>query len=86
MIVYLILSINFLIKSWCGEKLKEPVDGPIVSCLVSSDFSNTLSLIPAAPPDPPFLRIVSMSPDGIELTWDFPQEYGDAYVSVRKDK
>ena len=34
-----------------------------------------------APPDPPKLKLASISPDGIEITWQFPQQFGDALVS-----
>lgn len=69
------------VQSICGERLAHPVDTPVVSCLIASDYSTNLLASPAAPPDPVRLRVAAISTDGIEITWQFPQQYGDAVVS-----
>ena len=35
-----------------------------------------------APPTSPILRLDGMHHDGIDVTWEMPQQYGDATVSV----
>lgn len=77
-----ILLNRFLFQSYSGLKSTFPSDGPIVSCLASSEYSNNLMVTSTAPPDPPKLKLASISPEGIEITWQFPQQYGDAVVSV----
>lgn len=69
------------VQSFCGEKFTHPVEGPMVSCIVASDLSNTISVTPTAPPDPVRLKLASISPEGIDVSWLFPQQYGDAVVS-----
>ena len=74
-------SYEVAIQAFCGVKLTQPTEGPIVACLVPSEYSNDLMVTPSAPPDPPRLRLAALSSDGIEITWQFPQQYGDAIVS-----
>ena len=69
------------VQSVCGEKITHPVDNPVISCLVESELSNNLQCTPTAPPSPVPLRLASINTDGIEVTWSFPQQYGDATVS-----
>lgn len=49
--------------------------------MIASEPSNTLSVTPTAPPDAVSLRLTSLSTDGIEVSWSFPQQYGDALLS-----
>jgi hypothetical protein len=74
-------SYDAMVQSFAGERLPQPTESPIVSCLVASELSNTLSVTPSAPPEPVRLRLAAMCSDGIELTWPYPQQYGDAVVS-----
>jgi hypothetical protein len=71
------------VQSFCGDKLTHPVEGPVVACIIASDLSNTISVSPTAPPEPVPLRLASINSEGIEVSWPFPQQYGDAIVSVR---
>lgn len=50
--------------------------------LVSSDVSNVVSATPTAPPLSPALKLESIHPDGIDVTWLAPQQYGEASISV----
>ena len=51
------------------------------ACLSESEPSNMLSLTPAAPPEAVAIRLAAIAADGLDLTWPFPQQYGDANVS-----
>ncbi|RNA39090.1 hypothetical protein BpHYR1_016862 [Brachionus plicatilis] len=68
-------------KAYCGKTLKHPTDEKQVCCIVGSQPSNKLSVTPTAPPDAVQLRLASISTDGVELSWSFPQQYGDAVLS-----
>jgi hypothetical protein len=46
-----------------------------------SEASNMLSLTAAAPPEAVRLKLVAVASDGIDLTWPYPQQYGDACLS-----
>lgn len=74
-------SYDAMVQSYAGERLTHPVDTPFVSCLIASELSNVLSITPSAPPEPVRLRVAALCSDGIEVTWPFPQQYGDAVVS-----
>ena len=47
-----------------------------------SELSNTLPVSAPAAPKSPELRLESMTPQGIRVTWVAPQQYGDADISV----
>lgn len=68
----------------CGEHFQLPSEEETVYCLVKSDPSNILSVTPTAPPLSPPLRLESIHPDGIDVTWVTPQQYGEATISVKK--
>lgn len=70
------------VQAFSGERLLHERDGT-VACIVASESSNRLSLTPAAPPDAVRIKLVAISSEGLDLTWPFPQQYGDASVSVR---
>ncbi len=36
----------------------------------------------ACPPGPVRLKLAAIHPGGIDVTWNFPEQYGDAVVSV----
>jgi hypothetical protein len=46
-----------------------------------SEASNMLSLTAAAPPEGVRLKLVAIASDGIDLSWPYPQQYGDAGLS-----
>jgi len=37
---------------------------------------------PTSLPGPTRLKLASISPDGIDISWAFPQQYGDAACNV----
>ncbi len=73
---------NVHVIALSGDRFTHPTEGPVVSCLISSEFSNILSVTPVAPPEAVRLKLVGVSTDGLDLTWPFPQQYGEAFVSV----
>ena len=79
----MILKIQILknFKAFCGEALKQPVEGPNVNCIIASEFSNNLSVTPTAPPSAVRLRLAAVYQDGFDITWSFPQQFGLATVS-----
>jgi hypothetical protein len=74
-------SYSVTCESLCGQRVTQPTDSSVVSCLVASEPSNVLSVSPSAAPEPVRLRVAAISTDGIEVTWQYPQQYGDAIVS-----
>lgn len=70
-----------VIKAYCGKTLKNPTNEKNVCCIIGSEASNRLSVTPTAPPDAVQLRLASINTDGVELSWSFPQQYGDAVLS-----
>ena len=70
------------VQAIAGDKIELPSEGPEIVCMVASEISNDLPVSPTAPPHPTRLRIASIHPDGIDVTWPFPQQFGDATVSV----
>ena len=53
-----------------------------IFCLTESELSNTLPVMCPAPPKSPMLRLEGMHTEGIDITWEMPQQYGDAAISV----
>jgi hypothetical protein len=62
--------------------MRLPAELRQVSCLIASELSSELFATPTAPPEPVGLRLAGLHLDGIDVTWSFPQQYGDATVSV----
>ena len=52
-----------------------------MNCLIAGEFSNNLTVTPTAPPSAVRLRLASVHQDGFDITWCFPQQFGDATVS-----
>ncbi|KAK3103976.1 hypothetical protein FSP39_023382, partial [Pinctada imbricata] len=73
-------SYDVNIRSIAGHK---PVDAyeNHVFCMSDSELSNTLPVCAPAAPKSPELRLESMTPKGIRVTWVQPQQYGDADIS-----
>jgi hypothetical protein len=66
----------------CGQRIQLPSEDDTIFSLIASDASNVLSVTPTAPPLSPPLRLESIHPDGIDVTWIAPQQYGEAAISV----
>lgn len=72
---------DITVKAMVGKEL---VDSPAnaelnqVSCMVESDHSPPLTVTCVAPPASPQLKIEAMGPDGLELSWDPAQSFGEA--------
>lgn len=64
-----------------GQKQVDP-DQNHIFCLSESPFSNTIPVQAPAAPKSPELRLESMTPQGIRVTWLAPQQYGEAEISV----
>lgn len=64
-----------------GQKQVDP-DQLHIFCLSESSFSNTIPVQAPAAPKSPELRLESMTPQGIRVTWLAPQQYGEAEISV----
>ena len=45
-------------------------------------MSNVVPVMAPAAPKSPKLRLEGLHPDGIDVTWQTPQQSGDAYISV----
>jgi hypothetical protein len=71
----------FLSQSVAGQ-LKIDPSADHVNCLSESDRSNMVQITCPAPPMSPMIRIESMTPEGIDITWQTPQQFGDAQISV----
>ena len=72
----------YYIKALCGQHFQLPSEDDIVYTLIASDASNVLAVTPTAPPLSPHLRLESIHPEGIDVTWVTPQQYGEATISV----
>lgn len=53
-----------------------------VYCPCESDLSAPLSVMCPAPPSSPNVRIEDMTVDGVDVTWEMPQQNGDAAITV----
>ena len=47
-------------------------------------MSNIVPVMAPAAPKSPKLRLEGLHPDGIDVTWQVPQQCGDAYISVSR--
>ncbi len=70
-----------MVQAFSGERVTYPTEGPKVSCIVGSEYSNDLSVTAAAPPGPTRVKLAALHTDGIDITWNFPEQYGDAVCS-----
>lgn len=69
---------DITVRSVAGQKKPE---GDTVYILCQSKLSNTLPVTCSAPPSSPHINIEGMTPQGIYITWEVPQQYGDAKLS-----
>jgi len=70
---------SIYIKALIAQKR---LDGYVYQCDIESNASNELSLKCAVPPKGTIPRIERMHPNGIEIVWDTPVEYGDVKLTV----
>ncbi|XP_064633270.1 uncharacterized protein LOC135491376 [Lineus longissimus] len=73
-------SYDVTVKSVAGQ-LKIDPNTDHVNCLSESDHSNSVQITCPAPPMSPMIRIESMTTEGIDITWQTPQQFGDAQIS-----
>ena len=69
-------------QSYAGQRKVDP-SADQVFCLCESEISNNVPSMCPAPPQSPHLRIEGMNLEGIDVTWEMPQQFGDAAISVR---
>lgn len=67
------------IKAVTGQK---KLHGYVYQCDVESNISNELTLKCAAPPRGTLARIVKMHSNGVDITWDAPNDSGDVKLTV----
>ena len=72
---------QFFVQAYAGQRKGEP-GSEQVYCIAESEMSNTIPVMCPAPPSSPSLRLEGMHSDGIDVTWEMPQQFGDAAVSV----
>jgi hypothetical protein len=70
---------SIYIKALIGHK---KLDGYVYQCEIESIASNELSLKCAVPPQGTLPRIERLHPNGIDIVWDAPMEYGDVKLTV----
>jgi hypothetical protein len=70
---------SIYVKALIGQKKR---DGYVYQCDIESNASNELLLKCAAPPKGTTPRIERMHPNGVEIAWDAPVEYGDVKLTV----
>lgn len=75
-------SYDVMVQTFGGERISSPTENSKVSCIIESEFSNYLPVTPTSLPGPARLKLAAISPDGIDITWAFPQQYGDASCCV----
>jgi hypothetical protein len=64
-----------------GDRTKFPSVGPRVCCLVKSEKSNRLQIVPTSQPKAIRLKLAAMHSEGIDVTWQYPHQQGSASVS-----
>ncbi len=77
----LVLYLCVPLQSFAGQRKVDPTSDQVF-CLCESDMSNTVPVMCPAPPNSPHLRLDGMHLEGIDVTWEMPQQFGDAAVSV----
>ncbi|ESO91438.1 hypothetical protein LOTGIDRAFT_153880 [Lottia gigantea] len=68
------------VKSVCGQRDVDK-ETQHVYCLSDSPMSNIVTVRAPAAPKSPTLRLEGLHPDGIDVTWQVPQQFGDASIS-----
>ncbi|XP_076447663.1 uncharacterized protein LOC143284653 isoform X3 [Babylonia areolata] len=73
-------SYDVSVKAIAGDRSSDP-DAQHVYCLSESFMSNIVPVMAPAAPKSPKLRLEGLHPDGIDVTWQTPQQSGDAHIS-----
>ncbi|GFN84346.1 fibronectin, partial [Plakobranchus ocellatus] len=73
-------SYDVSVKAVAGDRQIDPYAAHIYS-LSESPMSNIVPVMAPAAPKSPKLRLEGLHPDGIDVTWQCPQQHGDAYIS-----
>ncbi|KAH9503746.1 hypothetical protein Btru_066540, partial [Bulinus truncatus] len=73
-------SYDVSVKAVAGERIIDP-NAQHIYCLSESLMSNIIPVMAPAAPKSPKLRLEGLHPDGIDVTWQVPQQLGDAYIS-----
>ncbi|XP_067685414.1 uncharacterized protein [Haliotis asinina] len=68
------------IRAICGTRRVDS-DAQHIYCLSDSSMSNIVPVMAPAAPKSPKLRLEGLHPDGIDCTWQVPQQFGDASIS-----
>lgn len=80
----LLYWVFLLLQAIAGYKRIDP-DAQHVFCLSDSAMSNTVPVMAPAAPKSPKLRLEGLHPEGLDVTWQIPQQCGDAAISVSTD-
>ena len=74
-------SYDISVKAIAGYK-RVDVDAQHIWSLSEGPMSNVINVMAPAAPRSPKLRLEGLTPDGIDVTWQIPQQHGDAAISV----
>ena len=72
---------SIALQAIAGDRTIEP-ESLHVYCLTESPMSNSLSVMTSAAARSPKLTLDGLHSDGIDVTWQAPQLFGDAHISV----
>lgn len=70
-----------MLKAVAGERIIDQ-KAQHIYCLSESPMSNIIPVMAPAAPRSPKLRLEGLHPEGIDVTWQIPQQLGDAFISV----
>ncbi|XP_025107507.1 uncharacterized protein LOC112572161 isoform X5 [Pomacea canaliculata] len=73
-------SYDIAVKAVAGDRHLDP-DEQHIYCLCESAPSNIVPVMAPAAPKSPKLRLEGLHPNGIDVTWQTPQQSGDAHIS-----
>ncbi|CAL1538548.1 unnamed protein product [Lymnaea stagnalis] len=73
-------SYDISVKAVAGQRGVDP-SALHVYCLSESPMSNLIPVMAPAAPKSPKLRLEGLHPEGIDVTWQVPQQLGDAFIS-----
>ena len=74
-------SYDITVKAIAGYKRVDP-EAQHIFCLSEGPMSNIITVMAPAAPKSPRLRLEGLTPEGIDVTWQVPQQHGDAAISV----
>ncbi|XP_052779768.1 uncharacterized protein LOC128217013 isoform X4 [Mya arenaria] len=73
-------SYDISVKAISGFKRVDP-DAQHVFSMSEGPMSNVINVMAPAAPKSPKLRLEGLTPEGIDVTWQVPQQHGDATIS-----